>query len=180
MKKMLLALLIAALCLSLIACGKDETPEVLTPEQQEPSPSIDGPVYEGTDVAESPFVGTFVSTYSALFASDAEDVYVIITEKEDGTLDRAPVDKPKLVCTADGTFTLTVCTAVGEGYATLNGTFTVEDETAQFTVAQGNYGDFIGSDTQKFSLKLTDKDTLRYWGDQIGTVYGGDIFAREG
>ena len=180
MKKWIGALLALALCLALAACGEKEPPEVLSPEQQEPAPSIDGPVYEGSDVAGSPFVGAFVNAYSALFASDASDVYVRITEREDGSLDKAPLDKPKLVCKEDGTFTLTVCTAVGEGYATLNGSFTVDGETAQCTVAQGDYGDFIGSDTQKFSLRLTDKDTVRYWGDQIGTVYGGDIFEREG
>lgn len=180
MKKHLIALLALALCAALAACKPQDAPTALTPEQQEPSLSVDGPIYEGTDIEGSPFVGSFVSEYSALFASDADDVYVLITENEDGTLNKSPVEKPRLVCAADGTFALTVCTAVGEGYATLNGTFTVDGETAQFTVAQGDYGDFIGSDTQRFSLKLSDEDALRYWGDQIGTVYGGDIFSREG
>ena len=180
-KKWIAALLVLALCLSFAACAPKETvsPEVVAPESQSPSPAIDGPLYTGTDIAASPFVGTFRSSYSALFASNADDVYVNITENEDGTLNMEPIEKPKLVCSADGSFALTVCTIVGGDYVTLNGTFTVDGETAEFTVAQGNYGDFLGSDTQKFALKLISHDELRYWGDQIGTVYGGDKFLRE-
>ena len=178
MKKWICALLFLLTALILIGCEKEEEP-IRSPEQEQPSPSIDGPLYEGNEIAGSPFVGTFVNDYSALFASDAQDVYVRLTENEDGTLEREPLDKPRLICAEDGTFALTVCTAVGEDYVTINGTFTVDGETAQFTVAQGNYGDFIGCDTQKFSLTLTSRDTVRYWGDQIGTVYGGDLFTRE-
>lgn len=177
--KFLCALLTALLLFACTSCRKSaETTEPLTPEQQTPSPSVDGPLYEGTDLAGSPFVGTFASSYSALFASDADDVYVTITEAADGTLNKTPTDKPTLVCKSDGTFTLTVCDSIGGSWHTLNGTFTVSGETAEFTVAQGEYGDFIGADTQKFALKLTSKDDLRYWGDQIGTVYGGDVFTR--
>lgn len=149
-----------------------------TPELENPSVSVDGPVYTGEEIKGSPYVGRFVNSYSAQFASDANAVYVRITEGEDGEIETEPLDLPVLECRADGTFSLTVATAVGGEYATVNGNFTVNGEYAEFTVAQGYYGDFLGSDTEKFTCRLLNGDELRYWGDQIGTVVGGDIFRR--
>ncbi|MEG1984824.1 MAG: hypothetical protein RR009_06010 [Oscillospiraceae bacterium] len=182
MKKYITVLLIA-LCLTLfVSCGKHTEPDdpllPAAPETEMPTPPIDGPVYSGTDIANSPFVGKFENSYSALFASGAEYVYVKITVNEDGTQTKEPLQKPTLECRADGTFSLIVPTAIGEGNATINGTFTVDGEIAEFTVAQGSYGDFIGASTEKFTCKLINANDIRFWGDQIGTVSGGDIFTK--
>ena len=183
--KLLAAAAALLLCLALLAgCnsqtdGEDtKTESPTSPELSNPSVSVDGPVYSGTDIADSPYVGRFESSYSALFASDAADVYVQVVEQQDGTTATEPVERPVLECRADGSISLTVMTTLGGEYATLNGTFTVDGEHAEFTVAQGNYGDFLGADTEKFSCRLLNENEIRYWGDQIGTVAGGDIFLR--
>lgn len=184
-KTMLLAAAALLLCLALFAGCKTQTEgedanaqTPASPELSNPSVPVDGPVYTGTEIADSPYVGRFESSYSALFASDAADVYVQVVEQEDGTTSAEPVERPALECRADGSFSLTVMTTLGGEYATLNGTFTVDGELAEFTVAQGNYGDFLGADTEKFSCRLLNENEIRYWGDQIGTVAGGDIFLR--
>lgn len=178
------AALAVLLCMLLLCgCGQKQTEEEQqtpsSPELSNPTTPIDGPVYSGSNIADSPFVGRFENSYSAQFASNAEDVYVIITENEDGTVSMSPLDLPLLECRADGTFSLTVMTTVGGDYATLNGTFTVDGEYAEFTVAAGNYGDFLGADTEKFTCHLLNEDDIKYWGDQVGTVVGGDIFRRK-
>ncbi len=175
-----------ALCALLAACAATDTQrqeqtdpaDSASPELRNPSVAVDGPAYEGDIIKGSPYVGRFESSYSAQFASDAQDVYVLITQNEAGEIETEPLELPVLECREDGTFSLTVATAVGGDYATLNGTFTVDGEHAEFTVAQGNYGDFLGADTEKFTCRLLNHDEIRYWGDQIGTVIGGDIFRR--
>lgn len=170
------------LCLALLLSGcvaQPAAPAITTPEEENPAPEIDGPVYDGTDAAASPFVGEFKNTHVALFASKAADVFVVYTTTEDGEVVTTPLDRvPSLECRADGTFSITVNTLDDNAYATVNGSYTVDGEWAEFTVAQGDYGEFIGSDTQKFSCRLLNRDELRYWGDQIGSVTGGDIFKR--
>lgn len=174
--------LISLLLLALLLAGcvaQPAQPAITTPEEENPAPEIDGPVYEGSDIKASPFVGEFKNTYVALFASKAADVFVVYTTTEDGEVITTPLDRvPELVCRADGTFSITVNTLDDNAYATVNGSYTVDGEWAEFTVAQGDYGEFIGSDTQKFSCRLLNKNELRYWGDQIGSVTGGDIFRR--
>lgn len=155
-------------------------PAAASPETDNPAPEIDGPVYVGTDIPDSPFVGVFENTYVALFASKAEDVFVVYTVKEDGSVITTPLHrKPTLECRSDGTFSITVNTLEDNVYATVNGSYTVDGEWAEFTVAAGEYGDFIGADTQKFSCRMLNANELRYWGDQIGSVTGGDVFKRQ-
>lgn len=178
MKRLPLLVIALLAALALAGCSADET-KPTSPEDANPSPEIDGPVYIGTDLAASPFVGSFENTYVALFASSARDVFVTYETLEDGSLKTTPLDRlPALVCRSDGTFSITVNTLEDDRCATVNGTFTVDGEWAEFTVAAGDYGEFIGSDTQKFSCRLINHDELRYWGDQIGSVTGGDIFRR--
>ncbi len=193
MRKTVVSIMALLCALTLLcACTPSEKPgdepttepstPTVSPEQSAPAPSVDGPVYSGTDVAESPFVGRFENTYVALFASTADETFVDYEEAEDGELTVTPREKPFIVCREDGTFSITVDTLNEDPsvhkYATINGTFTVDGESAEFTVAAGSYGDFIGSDTQKFIMKLINAHELRYWGDQIGTVTGGDMFKR--
>ncbi len=177
------ALLCAAVLCAALLYGCTKAPETeertpTSPELTNPAVNIDGPAYTGTEIADSPYVGKFDNSYSAQFASDAADVYVNIILNEDGTSTYEPVERPSLDCRADGTFSLTVMTTLGGDYATLTGTYTVDGEHAEFTVTPGAYGDFLGADTEKFSGKLLGADEIRYWGDQIGTVMGGDIFRR--
>ncbi|MDO4566037.1 MAG: hypothetical protein Q4B42_01780 [Oscillospiraceae bacterium] len=180
MKRAPVIIMLLCLLFALCSCERAESASAtLTPEEANPSPEVDGPIYEGTELEGSPFVGVFENTYVALFASAAKDVFVVYTQSEDGELTTTPLGRvPQLECRADGTFSLTVNTLVDNAYATLNGSYTVEDEWAEFTVAAGEYGDFLGSDTQKFSARLLNEEEMRYWGDQIGSVTGGDIFTR--
>ncbi|MEG0752143.1 MAG: hypothetical protein RR998_10140 [Oscillospiraceae bacterium] len=180
MKK--LTVLCIVLALSLCGCAAKPAQghdSIVSPEAVNPTPAVDGPAYTGNTVEGSPFVGKFQNSYVALFASKAQDVFVVYSEKEDGELEKIPLQQiPTLECREDGTFSLSVNTLDDNKYAVVNGTFTVDGITAEYTVAAGEYGNFLGADTQKFTSKLINKDELRYWGDQIGSVSGGDVFSR--
>ena len=182
MKKFISLLLALLMIFSLCSCKADQKqdPVIVSPEEQSPLPAVDEPIYEGTDVASSPFVGSFENSYVALFKSAAQDVFKQITQNEDESFTETTLEKPVLTCNADGTFTLKVCTSVGEDYVMMNGIFTVDGEYGEFRFDEANYGDFLGSDVAVFWLQLKNKTDLRYTGEQIGTITAGDIFTRIG
>ncbi len=170
MKRNLFIILPIALSLCLAACspapaGGDTGDGGGAPvsEGYQPPPSPDGPVYEGSDIAGSPFVGTFSLAYSAIYASNAEEVY-------------ADTTVPCVTCREDGTFTMTVNDIAGDGVFEVSGTFTVDGETALFTVDTGLPEAFASSDT--FSLTMRNDSTARYSGAQIATASEGDIFEK--
>ncbi len=161
MKKSIALLLVLLLALSLGACKKQEADPAPAP-----LPSIDGPLNESDDIAGSPFVGLFKNSYSALFKSAARDVY---------PEPNCPV--PELRCEADGAFTFTVVSAVEEKSYVMTGSFTVDGDTATFTVAE-RQDSFFGDDVESFTMTLVSENELRYAGDQMESVAAGDIFER--
>lgn len=161
--KKLICILLALLMLTLCACAKKEEKG----DSLEPLPTVDGPVNTGGDLADSPFVGSFDNSYSALFKSAAKDVY----PEPDCAV-------PQLVCGADGSFTLTAVSAPDKEVYTITGSFTVDGDTATFTIAQHASSGYIGDDAAAFTMTLIDTDEMRYAGDQIATVSAGDIFER--
>ena len=149
----ILVLLLAVLLLLLsVSC---------TPKPEEPPViSVDGPINTSETLENSPFVGTFRNTYSALFASLSQDVF----EFED--------DIPLLEALPDGTFTLRVVdTGDQRKVHTLKGTFSVQGDVADFTAE--------GEDTPWFTMTLLGVDEIRYGGGEFYCVYSGDIFSRE-
>ena len=121
--------------------------------------SVDGPVNTSDTLEGSPFVGTFRNTYSARFASMAQDVF----ELED--------DIPVLAIDPDGTFTLTVIDIEGARSShSLAGTVIVTGDVAHFTPE--------GEDSPWFRMALLNTDEMRYLGTEFYCVCHGDIFAR--
>lgn len=160
MKRNLVALIALLLCLALAltACGKSDEDPVTEP--LDPIGPVD-PVNPSDDIASSAFVGTFVNSYSALFASSAADVF---PEGADYT--------PTLICNADGTFSLSVMSDMSaRTMRTINGTFTISGDTAAFTATDG-------AGEVRFTMTFAGVDELRYAGDQIDCVSQGDLFAR--
>lgn len=170
-----------ALCLALVfvmcACApKKEKPEpaYVAPESADPAKDPDSPYNSGTNLSDSLFVGTFETVYCALNAAPAEDVY-----KDSGT-------PPVIVCNADGTFMLTVYERYGKdgtegsgiGSVTVKGTFTVDEDNAEFTITENTDALYLGSEVESFTMTLRDENTLRYSGEQIATTVKGDLFER--
>ncbi len=164
MKKSLVAAFLVFAVLCLAACSPD-TQGAKTggdvPSEYVPAPSPDGPVYEGTDISGSPFVGEFKLVYSAINASDASDVYA------DSVI-------PSISCRDDGTFTLTVNDLYGEGVFEIEGTFEVDGDTAVFSVESGLPSAFANSES--FTMTMRNENSMRYSGSQIATTSDGDIF----
>lgn len=163
MKKRLLTIPALLLCaaLALTACGTSpqETGTPVVP--LEPIGPID-PINPSDDIAASAFVGTFVNSYSTLYASAAADVFP-----------EGPDKTPALVCNADGTFSLTVMTDMAERtMRTLTGSFTISGDTAAFTTVDGAAGELT------FTMTFVGVDELRYAGDMIDCVLSGDLFQR--
>ena len=159
----IVALILCAVMLFSACAKEEEQPEEViynteTTNEDVTTPPIDGPVYDGTDIASSPFVGEFKNTYCARFASMAEDVF-----ENEG-------DIPVLVCEANGNFTFYVNDLVSEGLLTVNGKFTVDGDTASFTIS--------GESKAFFTMELINKDEMRYSGDELYCVSRGDIFER--
>lgn len=172
MTKRWLAVIVLLLCVMLMfhACGNQEPKqeEEIDLVGNEPLPQIDGPLHEGTDIASSPFVGTFQNTYSALFASLTAEVF------EDAS------DIPSLTCNADGTFEMKVTDYTTRAAHILSGTFTVDGEIATFTAT--NVGEIasVSGTSVTFTMQLINENEMKYGGDELDCVTKGDIFTRAG
>ncbi|MEG1557827.1 MAG: hypothetical protein RR058_00200 [Oscillospiraceae bacterium] len=164
MKKIYIILTVLLCLCALVSCGgkaEDKNGgEILQ------TPSADGPIYEGSNVEGSPFVGKFSNTYSALYASMASEAY-----PEGGI--------PHIECRADGTFSLFInpnTSAEFCGLVEISGKFSVDGETAEFLIEKRGDGEYLGNDVTAFKMKLINENELRYYGDQIGCVHKNDIF----
>ncbi len=158
------ALLLYAVLLC-TACAKP-TPEP-EPVPDTTLPPIDGPVYEGAEIAASPFVGSFRNTYNAQNASLAADVFP--EEK----------NRPLLTCSADGSFTFVVFDIANETAHTIIGTFTVQDTVATFYVDDvGDVASLPAGILVVFTMTLLNENELRYKGVEMDCVSTGDLFAR--
>lgn len=164
MKKFRLIASILLVMLLFTACGaKTGTPE--DNNTLEPLPEI--PTYEGTSVADSPFVGSYRCIWSALEHSSTDD------PSWEGRVS-------SLVCNADGTFTLTFDSLEEAGMVTVSGTYKVENDTATCTVKERTGENYLGVELEEFRLNLIDEKELRYKGEQQGLVADRDIFSKEG
>ena len=186
-KKITIIILSVTLAVALVACSGSKSDESAyqSPEQANPSSSVNDPVYTGSVIEDSPFIGSFVNTYCMLYASNAVDFYVDYEEQPaDGTPVSQPLEvSPQLVCTADGNFTFTFNTDLDGCYAVATGTFKVDGDNAEFTVTNiEEYGDVEGYDGENlasFAMSLVSTDEMRYSGDQAGYITTGDVFKRE-
>ncbi|MEA4911265.1 MAG: hypothetical protein VB092_01460 [Oscillospiraceae bacterium] len=161
--KKIICILFALLVLTLCACAKKEEQG----DALEPLPAVDGPVNAGADLADSPFVGLFKNSYSSLYKSAAKDVYP-----------EPSCAVPELHCESDGTFTFMAVSAVDAESYVMTGTFTVEGDTATFSIERHETSGYLGDDAGSFTMTLIDTDEMRYAGGQIASVSAGDIFAR--
>ena len=164
MKKYRLVLAVLLVLVLLAGCAKKEEPEQ-TDSGLEPLPEI--PTYEGTSVADSPFVGAFKCSWSALEHSSTDD------SSWEGRIST-------LVCKEDGTFTLVFDSLEENGMVSVSGKFTVKDDVATCTITEHSSDSYLGSDLASFQLKLEDENEIRYKGEQQGLVADRDIFSREG
>lgn len=164
MKRLTAICFLLILALSLVACGQKEKEEEPSYEL-EPLPTI--PTYEGTDIADSPFVGEFTCTWSGLEHSSTEDT------SWEGRIS-------SLTCNADGTFVLTFNGMDDVGYVQVSGSFKVENDEAFCTVEARDKTGYLGEELTTFSLELIDEDEMRYRGEQQGYVADRDVFARVG
>ena len=63
---------------------------------------------------------------------------------------------------------------------TVKGTFTVDNDTATFTIKERTAEDYLGSSLETFEMKAIDGEELRYRGGQQGLVADRDIFSKRG
>ena len=151
-----------ALCLA--SCGKKS--ESTEGGSLEPIPTA--PTHTGKSVKGSPFVGTFLCSWSSVEHSSTDD------DSWSGRISEIEIKD-------DGTFTMTF-DSLSEGEdivkATVSGTLTVKDDTATCTVKERSSDNFLGSDVETFTLVLMNEDEFRYRGDQQGMVGDRDVFSR--
>ncbi|MBR4929151.1 MAG: hypothetical protein IKZ63_06585 [Oscillospiraceae bacterium] len=160
----LLSTLLLIFCLS--SCGKKKQPEDDDEIILEPIPS--SPAYSGKDLKDSPFVGSFSCSWSALDHSSTDD---------DSWHGRISVLEIK----EDGTFSLRFDSLSGGAdivMTSVSGTVSVRDDRAECVIKGRDSEDFLGSDVSSFSLVLIDTDELRFSGEQIGAVLNRDVFTR--
>lgn len=165
-KKIICLFFVLLLMISLVSCGKNKHPEEDEEIVLEPIPST--PAYSGKNLKESPFVGSFSCSWSALDHSSTDD---------DSWHGRISVLEIK----EDGTFSLRFDSLSGGAdvvMTTVSGTVSVRDDRAECVIKDRDSEDFLGSDVVSFSLVLIDTDELRFFGDQIGAVVNRDIFTR--
>jgi hypothetical protein len=165
-KKIICLFFVLLLMISLVSCGKNKHTEEDEEIVLEPIPST--PAYSGKNLKESPFVGSFSCSWSALDHSSTDD---------DSWHGRISVLEIK----EDGTFSLRFDSLSGGAdvvMTTVSGTVSVRDDRAECVIKDRDSEDFLGSDVVSFSLVLIDTDELRFFGDQIGAVVNRDIFTR--
>lgn len=133
----------------------------------QPVTSITGPVNESETLSESPFIGSFENSYIAQNSSEAKAIFGSEIEGE----------PPFLVIGEDGDFTMTI-NAHEAGMLAVRGSVTVNGDIATFSIEARPSVDFLGSEVDVFSMRLIDKDDMRYSGEQIGTITKGDVFTR--
>ena len=166
MKKnhVMLSVLLILILVILPSCSSKQ--ESNQPENGlEPIPEI--PTYEGTSVADSPFVGSFKCSWSALEHSSTDD------PSWEGRIST-------FVCNEDGTFILMFNSLEDIGSVSVSGTIDVKDDIATCTIKERSSTSYLGSDLDSFQLKLINENELRYKGDQQGLVADRDIFTKEG
>ena len=160
------ALLLMLLCaLLMTACGKAEQEQ--TGQESPLAPIPTDPVYEGTNLADSPFVGSFSCSWSALYASATDGA------DWQGRVSTLVVEK-------DGSFTLTFDSMDAAGMVTVRGSVKVTDDTAVCTVSERSAQNYLGEELTEFSLHLINENELRYAGGQQGAACERDIYTREG
>ena len=159
----LLCLVLLAVLLLAGCAGKPQD----TPEEEVLPPLPEIPVHEGTSIADSPFVGSFHCSWSALEHSGTED------PSWEGRIS-------SLICVEDDTFVLSFDSLSEAGTVTVSGTFTVENDTAVCTVKNRTAENYLGSELETFELKVLNEKEVRYRGEQQGLVADRDIFSREG
>jgi len=163
-RRTLAALLALTFILALAGC-KEDPAESAVSERMPPTVPIEGPAHEGTDIASSPFVGSFVNSYSGEYRSAAADVY-------------KDADLPTLTINPDGSFVLTTYIFETSKTVEIRGTLAVDGETATLSVTSRSGDGFLGDDVETAALALLDKNEMKWRGEQIGSVSSGDIFTR--
>lgn len=162
MTRLLSILLLLSLILS--GCGASETEQ---PEDDVLVPLPEIYTHEGSSIKDSPFVGTFSCSWSALEHSGTDD------PSWDGRIST-------LVCSDDGSFVLSFDSLSSAGTVTVKGTFTVDNDTATFTIKERTAEEYLGSSLETFEMKAIDGEELRYRGGQQGLVADRDIFSKRG
>ena len=164
MKKFRLLLSVLLVLVMLSGCSSKQEPEQPS-GVLEPLPEI--PTYEGTSVADSPFVGAFKCSWSALEHSSTDD------PSWEGRIST-------FTCKEDGSFILVFNSLEETGTVSVSGTITVKDDIATCTITNRTSDSYLGSGLETFQLKLIDENELRYKGEQQGLVADRDIFTKEG
>lgn len=167
LKKLICLLSVLLLVVLLVSCGKNKKTEEDEEIVLEPIPTT--PTYSGKNLGESPFVGSFSCSWSALDHSSTDD------DSWNGRLST-------LVIKEDGTFSLRFDSLSGSSdviMTSVTGTVSVRDDRAECVIKERGSDDFLGSDVETFSLVLIDSNEFRFFGDQIGTVTNRDIFSRD-
>ncbi len=162
MTRLLCILLLLVLILS--GCGTSEPEQ---PEDNEFVPLPEIYTHEGSSIKDSPFVGTFFCSWSALEHSGTDD------PSWEGRIST-------LACSEDGSFVLSFDSLSSAGTVTVKGTFTVDNDTATFTVKERSAEEYLGSALETFEMKVIDSEELRYRGGQQGLVADRDIFSKRG
>ena len=162
--RVMLSVLIVLVLVILSGCSSKQEPDQQE-NSLEPLPEI--PTYEGTSVADSPFVGSFKCSWSALEHSSTDD------PSWEGRIST-------FVCNKDGTFTLVFNSLEDTGSVSVSGSIDVKDDIATCTIKERSSSSYLGSDLESFQLKLINENELRYKGDQQGLVADRDIFTKEG
>ena len=161
-RKIAAALIAVFMMIALCACSASESEsDSGSSGTLEPIPK--DPAYSGTDIKDSPFVGTWTCSWSSLEHSGTDD----------SSWDNR---KTTLVCREDGTFELTFDSMKNgtENMVSVSGTFKVEDDTATCSIDDYSSSDYLGSDVAEFRLELSSSTELKYRGDQMGAVADRD------
>ena len=152
------------LVLILSGCGTSETEQ---PDDDVLAPLPEIYTHEGSSIKDSPFVGSFYCSWSAL--------------EHSGTDDPSWEDRiSTLACSDDGSFVLTFDSLSSSGKVTVRGSFTVDNDTAVFTITERSAEEYLGASLESFEMKAIDGEELRYRGGQQGLVADRDIFSKRG
>jgi hypothetical protein len=172
MKKVHIILLLLILPLFLLpACNKEpeavEEKDVVTADEEvvlEDVPLIN-PIFEGSDIKSSPFVGVFKNSYVNLYKSLAEEAF----ESSD--------DIPELSVEPSGSYVLKI-NCFDAGMVNIEGVLSVDGDIATFEILRISKSDFVDPEIENFQFTLANEDEMIYRGESMGTLTSGDIFSR--
>ncbi|GEM_PF-5534235 len=141
-----------------------EEPAYISSDRMDETVKLGNSLHEGNRITGSPFVGTFVCTYSGDGKCSADELYT------DGNI-------PFLYMYENGDFMLSAYNFEKETAVSVAGTFVVDGETAVLTFTDKPENVYCNDQAE---IKLLDEDSIKWLDNGAESVAQGDIFCRFG